>query len=121
MRSNAEAVKGYHCRIVVRNKLNRRVGVVVAVAGRNIIPGQKSWLKNNERMYTSSSPVPNTKTRAGGQGGSESTGSTSPNRENQLFDGGWLKKIGRNFRSAAIGPVAFISLFILGRNCASAI
>ena len=47
----AEAVKGDHYRIIVRNKLNRRVGVVVAVDGRNIISGEKSWLKNNERMY----------------------------------------------------------------------
>lgn len=47
----AEAIKGDHYRIVVRNKLNRRVGVVIAVDGRNIISGQKSWLKNNERMY----------------------------------------------------------------------
>ena len=47
----AEAVKGDHYRIIVRNKLNRRVGLVVAVDGRNIISGQKSWLKNNERMY----------------------------------------------------------------------
>ena len=38
----AEAVKGDYYRIVVRNKLNRRVGVVVAVDGRNIISGQKS-------------------------------------------------------------------------------
>lgn len=47
----AEAVKGDYYRIVVRNKLDRRVGVVVAVDGRNIISGQKSWLKNTERMY----------------------------------------------------------------------
>ena len=47
----AEAIKGDHYRIIVRNKLNRRVGVVVAVDGRNIISGQKSWLRNNERMY----------------------------------------------------------------------
>jgi len=47
----AEAFKGDHYRIVVRNKLNRRVGVVIAVDGRNIISGQKSWLKNTERMY----------------------------------------------------------------------
>ena len=47
----AEAIKGDRYRIIVRNKLNRRVGVVVAVDGRNIISGQKSWLKNNERMY----------------------------------------------------------------------
>lgn len=47
----AEAVKGDHYRIEVRNKLNRRVGVVVAVDGRNIISGDKSWLRNSERMY----------------------------------------------------------------------
>jgi len=47
----AEAVKGDHYRIVVRNNLNRRIGVVVAVDGRNIISGQNSWLANGERMY----------------------------------------------------------------------
>jgi len=47
----AEAVRGDHYRIVVRNHLDRRVGVVVAVDGRNIISGQKSWLGNSERMY----------------------------------------------------------------------
>jgi len=47
----AEAIKGDHYKIVVRNKLNRRVGVVIAVDGRNIVSGQKSWLKNSERMY----------------------------------------------------------------------
>ncbi|MEN6319457.1 MAG: hypothetical protein ABFD82_11970 [Syntrophaceae bacterium] len=47
----AEAVKGDHYRIIVTNRLDRRVGVVVAVDGRNIISGQKSWLKNTERMY----------------------------------------------------------------------
>ena len=47
----AEAVRGDHYRIVVRNNLNRRVGVVVAVDGRNIISGQKSWLGDGERMY----------------------------------------------------------------------
>ncbi len=47
----AEAVKGDHYRIEVRNRLDRRVGVVIAVDGRNIISGGKSWLKNSERMY----------------------------------------------------------------------
>jgi len=47
----AEAVKGDHYRIVIRNNLNRRIGVVVAVDGRNVISGQKSWLNNTERMY----------------------------------------------------------------------
>jgi hypothetical protein len=47
----AEAIKGNHYRIEVNNRLNRRVGLVIAVDGRNIISGTKSWLKNNERMY----------------------------------------------------------------------
>ena len=47
----AEAVKGDHYRIEVKNRLDRRVGVVIAVDGRNIISGGKSWMKNNERMY----------------------------------------------------------------------
>lgn len=47
----AEAVKGDHYSIIVRNRLNRRIGVVVAVDGRNIISGKKSWLRNSERMY----------------------------------------------------------------------
>jgi hypothetical protein len=47
----AEAVKGDNYTIVVRNRLARRVGVVVAVDGRNIISGQKSWLGSDERMY----------------------------------------------------------------------
>jgi len=47
----AEAVKGEHYRIEVRNRLNRRIGLVIAVDGRNIISGEKSWLKNSERMY----------------------------------------------------------------------
>ena len=47
----AEAVQGDHYRIEVKNRLNRRIGLVIAVDGRNIISGTKSWLKNNERMY----------------------------------------------------------------------
>jgi hypothetical protein len=47
----AEAIKGDHYRIEVRNLLNRRIGLVIAVDGRNIISGTKSWLKNSERMY----------------------------------------------------------------------
>lgn len=46
-----EAVKGDHYTIWVRNLLDRRVGIVVAVDGRNIISGKKSWLRNDERMY----------------------------------------------------------------------
>ncbi len=46
-----EAVKGDHYSIVVRNGLDRRVGLVIAVDGRNIISGKQSWLRNDERMY----------------------------------------------------------------------
>jgi hypothetical protein len=47
----AEAVQGEHYRIKVRNRLDRRVGLVIAVDGRNIVSGAKSWLKGSERMY----------------------------------------------------------------------
>ena len=47
----AEARKGDHYSIVVRNLLGRRIGVVVAVDGRNIVSGKQSWLRNDERMY----------------------------------------------------------------------
>jgi hypothetical protein len=46
-----EAVKGERYSIEVANRSDRRIGVVIAVDGRNIISGQKSDLKNNERMY----------------------------------------------------------------------
>jgi hypothetical protein len=47
----AEATKGDQYSVVVRNRLNRRVGIVVAVDGRNIITGKQSWLKSDEGMY----------------------------------------------------------------------
>jgi hypothetical protein len=47
----AEAVKGMAYRIVVHNNLSCRVGLVIAVDGRNIVSGAKSWLGNDERMY----------------------------------------------------------------------
>jgi hypothetical protein len=47
----AEAIKGDHYRIEVKNRINRRIGLVIAVDGRNIISGTKSFLKNSERMY----------------------------------------------------------------------
>jgi hypothetical protein len=50
-RAYAEAARGAGYRLVVRNTLGCRVGLVIAVDGRNIISGAKSWLKNNERMY----------------------------------------------------------------------
>jgi hypothetical protein len=47
----AEANRGDHYRIEVRNRLDRRVGLVIAVDGRNIISGGKSGLQGHERMY----------------------------------------------------------------------
>ena len=46
-----EAVKGAKYSIRVKNRSGRRVGVVIAVDGRNIIDGRKSELSRNERMY----------------------------------------------------------------------
>jgi len=50
-RSYLEAIKGKRYKIRLRNTSNRRVGVVVAVDGRNILDGKKSYLRSNERMY----------------------------------------------------------------------
>ncbi len=47
----AEAVRGEQYSITVHNRLDRRIGLVLAVDGRNIISGKKSWLRNGERMY----------------------------------------------------------------------
>jgi hypothetical protein len=47
----AEAVKGEPYSILVRNRLDRRIGVVVAVDGRNIVSGKQSHLARDERMY----------------------------------------------------------------------
>jgi hypothetical protein len=46
-----EAMKGDKYSIQVTNKSDRRIGVVIAVDGRNIISGGKSDLKRNEQMY----------------------------------------------------------------------
>lgn len=50
-RAYLEARKGANYKIRVRNRSNKRVAVVIAVDGRNILTGKKSYLKNNERMY----------------------------------------------------------------------
>jgi hypothetical protein len=46
-----EARRGEHYGIVIRNNTPERIGVVIAVDGRNIISGKKSDLKNGEDMY----------------------------------------------------------------------
>ena len=46
-----EAVKGAHYGIRVHNRGDRRIGVVIAVDGRNIISGKQSHLGQRERMY----------------------------------------------------------------------
>ncbi len=50
-RAYVEAQPGMHYAIRVRNLTGERVGVVIAVDGRNIISGQRSRLRPNERMY----------------------------------------------------------------------
>ena len=46
-----EAVKGARYAVQVTNRSGRRIGVVIAVDGRNIIDGKKSDLNRSERMY----------------------------------------------------------------------
>ena len=46
-----EAVKGERYAVQVANQSDRRIGVVIAVDGRNIIDGRKSELRCIERMY----------------------------------------------------------------------
>jgi hypothetical protein len=50
-RAYLEAKKGKRYKLRVRNHTNKRIAVVIAVDGRNIISGKKSNLQNNERMY----------------------------------------------------------------------
>jgi hypothetical protein len=46
-----EARRGENYGIAIRNMTPERIGVVIAVDGRNIISGKKSDLKNSEDMY----------------------------------------------------------------------
>lgn len=50
-RAYVEAAQGDRYGIRIRNNTGRRVAVVVAVDGRNVISGEKSYLRNTERMY----------------------------------------------------------------------
>src|SRR4030065_981887 len=50
-RAYVEAEKGERYGIRIRNNTGRRIGVVVAVDGRNIVSGEKSTLRKTERMY----------------------------------------------------------------------
>jgi hypothetical protein len=50
-RSYVEAVRGARYGIRVGNNTGYRIGVVIAVDGRNIISGAKSYLARNEQMY----------------------------------------------------------------------
>ncbi|MBT8125026.1 MAG: hypothetical protein KJO81_09400 [Gammaproteobacteria bacterium] len=50
-RAYVEAINGENYSLNIRNHSNQRLGLVIAVDGRNIISGQKSKLKHNENMY----------------------------------------------------------------------
>ena len=50
-RAYLEAKKGQNYKLRIKNRTNKRIAVVIAVDGRNIISGKKSNLRNNERMY----------------------------------------------------------------------
>lgn len=51
IKSYLEARKGENYSIAIRNNMSERIGVVIAVDGRNIITGEKSFLNSNEMMY----------------------------------------------------------------------
>jgi hypothetical protein len=50
-RAYIQATQNDRYRLRVVNNSNQRVGLVIAVDGRNIVSGQQSWLANGERMY----------------------------------------------------------------------
>ena len=50
-RAYLEAQQNARYSIRIRNNSDRRVGVLVAVDGRNIISGDKSYLRSSEQMY----------------------------------------------------------------------
>ena len=50
-RAYLEATKGKRYKLRIRNTSNRRIAIVVAVDGRNILTGKKSYLRSNEKMY----------------------------------------------------------------------
>jgi hypothetical protein len=50
-RAFIEALPNERYTLNVTNNSDQRVGLVIAVDGRNIISGKKSWLGNNEKMY----------------------------------------------------------------------
>ena len=50
-RAYLEAERGQNYAIRVENRSGERIGVVIAVDGRNIISGEKSYLRADERMY----------------------------------------------------------------------
>ncbi len=51
IKSFLEAQKGENYGIVIRNNTPERIGIVIAVDGRNIISGRQSELGNSETMY----------------------------------------------------------------------
>lgn len=51
MRSYLQAEKGARYQVRVRNQTGQRLGLVIAVDGRNIIDGRKSELERGEPMY----------------------------------------------------------------------
>jgi len=50
-RAYVEAINGENYSLNIRNHSNQRLGLVIAVDGRNIISGKKSKLKHHENMY----------------------------------------------------------------------
>ena len=101
-----EAVKGEKYSIEVTNRSDRNIGVVIAVDGRNIISGNKSDLKNNERMYIVS-PHRQIPLRAGGPVWTGRTGSISLNSP----------ILTRRKSFPMVRPWGLLPLLYTGKNC----
>ncbi len=50
-RAYIQAKRGKRYSLRLRNMSDQRIGVVIAVDGRNILTGKKSWLRSKEKMY----------------------------------------------------------------------
>ena len=50
-RAYVEAKRGKRYSLRLRNISNQRIGIVIAVDGRNVLTGKKSWLRSHEKMY----------------------------------------------------------------------
>ncbi len=82
LRSWLQAEKGARYEVRVRNTTGERLGLVIAVDGRNIINGKRSELSRTEPMYVLDAWDTDRLLPAGAPASKRSTSSTSPTGRN---------------------------------------